>query len=73
MATTTGIVAPEWIDAKTAKQIFGIGRSTLYLLADAGSIKTSSLRLRGNTRGKRLFSYDSIKKLIERGATGGAA
>lgn len=64
---------PEWIDAKLAKKIFSIGRTTLYELAAAGRIKTSSLRQRGKLRGKRLFSYDSIKAHIESCATGGEA
>ena len=61
---------PEWIDAKLAKKIFSIGRTTLYDLAAAGRIKTSSLRERGKLRGKRLFSYDSIRAYIESRATG---
>jgi hypothetical protein len=56
---------PEWIDAKEAKRLFSIGRTTLYSLAEAGKIRTSSLRERGKLRGKRLFSYDSIKQHIE--------
>lgn len=62
---------PEWIDAKLAKQIFSLGRTTLYELTSAGRIKTVSLRERGKLRGKRLFSYDSIKVLLESRATGG--
>lgn len=62
---------PEWIDARLAKKIFSIGRTTLYDLAAAGRIKTSSLRERGKLRGKRLFSYDSIRAYIESRATGG--
>jgi predicted site-specific integrase-resolvase len=62
---------PEWCDAKAVKSIFGISRSTLYRLADAGKVKTSSLRERGNLRGKRLFNYDSISAFIERNASGG--
>jgi hypothetical protein len=70
MNTTSTSPPPEWIDAKVAKQIFGVGKTTLYNLAAAGKIKTSSLRLPGDIRGKRLFSYDSIKRLIEANATG---
>jgi hypothetical protein len=63
---------PEWVDAKEARRIFCIGRSTLYSLADAGKIRSSSLRDRGKKRGKRLFDYDSIKKHIERNVEGGS-
>ncbi len=66
-----GVQRPEWGDAKLAKQIFGIGRSTLYNLAAKGRIKTVSLRERGCVRGKRLFSLDSIAALLESRATGG--
>lgn len=69
---TTTIDRPEWIDAKAAKLQFGIGRTTLHTLATAGTIKTSSLRMPGTARGKRLYSYESIKALIEANATGGA-
>lgn len=64
---------PEWIDAKLAKQIFSLGRTTLYELAAAGRIRTVSLRERGKLRGKRLFSYDSIRSMLEDRATGGLA
>jgi len=62
---------PEWIDAKEAKRLFSLGKTTLYTLANEGKIRTSSLRERGKQRGKRLFSYDSIRQHIEARATGG--
>jgi hypothetical protein len=64
---------PEWCDAKSVRAIFGVSRTTLYRLADAGRIRTSSLRERGKLRGKRLFSYDSVAAFIEANATGGGA
>ena len=73
MNTTSTSSPPEWIDAKSAKKTFGVGKTTLYALAGAGKIKSSSLRLPGNSRGKRLFSYNSIKGFIEANATGGDA
>lgn len=62
---------PEWGDARKVYELFGIGRSTLYRLADAGRITTTSLRERGCVRGKRLFFLDSIAELLESRATGG--
>ena len=59
---------PEWIDAKEAKRLFCVGKTTLYRLAASGKLRTSSLRERGRLRGKRLYSYDSIKSAIEEGA-----
>lgn len=61
---------PEWVDAREAKRIFGLGKTTLAALADAGKIRTSSLRERGKLRGKRLYSYDSISAHIEAKANG---
>lgn len=67
----TVLQRPEWVDARAVTAIFGIGRSTLYRLAEAGRIKTVSLRERGCSRGKRLFSTDSISAFLESRATGG--
>ncbi len=64
---------PEWLDARGARSTFYLCRSTLYRLADEGKIRTTSLRERGQKRGKRLFSYDSIAAFLESRATGGEA
>jgi hypothetical protein len=64
-------IRPEWADCKTITRIFGIGKSTLYRLADEGKCKSSSLRERGKLRGKRLFSCDSVAAYIESMVTGG--
>jgi hypothetical protein len=61
---------PEWIDCQRVKYFFTISRSTIYRLASEGKIKTVSLRERGNIRGKRLFSYDSIVAFLNSRATG---
>lgn len=70
---THTLARPEWADAKKTTQLFGVGKSTLYRLADAGKIRTSSLRERGKLRGKRLFNCDSVAAYIEKLATGGEA
>ena len=59
---------PEWGDSKKAKAIFGLSRTSLYRLASAGRIKSASLRERGQAKGKRLFSMDSIADYIEKQA-----
>lgn len=61
---------PEWIDAREAKRIFSLGKTTLYHLAATGKIKTASLREPGSQRGKRLFSCASIRGLLEELTTG---
>ena len=62
---------PEWIDCRRVKSLFTISRSTVYRLAEEGKIKTVSLKERGNIRGKRLFSYDSLSQWLNSRATGG--
>jgi hypothetical protein len=56
---------PEWLKVNDATKIFGIGRSRLYELISEGRIKTASLRARGNVKGRRLISYDSLAEYIE--------
>jgi hypothetical protein len=73
MSEKNNTIRREWGDAKIAHGTFGIGKSTLYRLAEEGKIKSSSLRERGKLRGKRLFSFDSIAAYIERMAGGDAA
>ena len=70
MAVTTTIPV-EWIDANEAKRIFGLGKTSLYKLKNEGRIRTSNICERGKTKGKRLFFYDSLKKIIEENAEGG--
>ena len=56
---------PEWLRIPEAIRLFGIGRSTLYELLSGGQIKSASIRKRGNTRGIRLISVDSLMQYIE--------
>ena len=55
---------PEWVDAKGAEFYFGLKRSHLYQLKDAGKIRSVSLRERGKASGKRVFFYDSIRDFL---------
>jgi hypothetical protein len=55
---------PEFLDARGVEARFSIRRSLLYELHNAGDIKSVSLRRRGQQRGKRLFSVDSIRKFL---------
>ena len=59
-------VDPEFLDAKGVEGRFSIRRSLLYELHNDGHIKSVSLRRRGQSRGKRLFSVDSIRKFLAR-------
>jgi hypothetical protein len=55
---------PEFLDARGVEGRFSIRRSLLYELHNGGHIKSVSLRRRGQSRGKRLFSVDSIRQFL---------
>ena len=55
---------PEFLDARGVEGRFSIRRSLLYELHNGGHIKSVSLRRRGQSRGKRLFSVDSIREFL---------
>ena len=55
---------PEFLDARGVEGRFSIRRSLLYELHNAGHIRSVSLRRRGQSRGKRLFSVDSIRQFL---------
>lgn len=59
------VVMQEWGDARAVKARFGLGKTTLYHLVEAGRIRSVSLREPGAKRGKRLFSMESIAGYIE--------
>jgi hypothetical protein len=54
----------EFCDSPGAFARFGLRRSLLYELHSLGLIKGVSLRRRGTTRGKRLWSIDSIREYL---------
>ena len=55
---------PEFLDAKGVDGRFSIKRSLLWELHSGGHIKSVSLRRRGQSRGKRLFSVESIRQFL---------
>ena len=57
---------PEFLDAFGVQARFGIKRSLLYALLSEGLVRGVSLRLRGRTRGKRLFAVDSIREFLRK-------
>lgn len=60
----------EWLTIKDASRLFSIGRSSLYNLLNEGKLRSVSLRIRGNLRGKRLISAESLRMLMESGTEG---
>ena len=61
---TVQIAGPEFIGYREARLMFGISRTHLYRLAKEGLILTVSVRGRGKTRGRRLYSVDSIRAFL---------
>ena len=57
--------APEFVDSKGLRSLFGISRSHGYFLADAGLVETVSLRRPGTTRGKRLWQCQSVRDYLQ--------
>ena len=57
---------PEFLDAKGVEARYSIRRSLLYELHYGGHIKSVSLRRRGQSRGKRLFSVESIRAFLRK-------
>lgn len=60
----------EWISIKQATHLFSIGRSSLYALLGEKKIKSICLRIRGQERGKRLLSAESLRLFLEAGGEG---
>jgi hypothetical protein len=58
-------VDPEFVDCKGLEAGWGIKRSLAYQLLADGKIRGVSLRRRGHSRGKRLFSVDSIRAFLQ--------
>ena len=57
-------IDPEFVDCKGLEAGWGIKRSLAYQLLADGKIRGVSLRRRGQVRGKRLFSVDSIRQFL---------
>jgi excisionase family DNA binding protein len=55
----------EWLRVSEAVRRFGLSRSTIYELIHNREIKTALIRKRGNTRGIRIISTDSLRAFVE--------
>ena len=67
IAETIGHVSklqPEWVRIPDAVRLSGIGRSRLYVLIDAGEIRSVCLRGRQRVRGIRLIHVGSLNDYI---------
>lgn len=74
--TDTPTVAPlpqEWLRVSEACNFARVSKPVLYAWMNAGLIKSFSNRERGQIKGTRLVSYDSLRTFLESRATGGNA
>ncbi|WP_425503864.1 helix-turn-helix domain-containing protein [Cerasicoccus frondis] len=62
--TTNTNLRPEFLRIPDAVRYSGLSRSTLYQLLSTGEIKSFALRKRGNARGIRLVSVDSLNAYL---------
>ena len=58
------IPRPEWGDGNDVRIQFGIRGTQLYQLRISDDIKSIVIKAKGNERGKRLYSYASIRKFL---------
>jgi len=57
--------APVWLPINEAVRLFGLSRSSLYLLMKEDKIRSSQVCIRGVGRGKPLISFASLKAYVE--------
>jgi hypothetical protein len=66
MSTTEILNPTEWGNAEQIYFQFGLTRGTLYKLADAGRIKSVTIKTRAEAvKGVRLFNIQSIREMLE--------
>lgn len=70
---TTTDAPREWLRVKEACAYSRLSKPKLYDLMNRGLVKSSSLRERGQIKGTRLVSFDSLRQFLESRASGGAA
>ena len=57
-------IRTEWGDYGDCELAFGLSRSFIYQRMKEGQIRSVLVRGRGRSRGKRIFSFASIRQLI---------
>jgi hypothetical protein len=62
---------PEWMRVKEACAFSCLSKPKLYDLMNRGHIKSVALKERGQIKGTRLVSIDSLRAFLEARATGG--
>jgi hypothetical protein len=69
--TIANDAAPEFGDSKVVRKMFSLSRAHLYRLGAEGKIKSSVLRQRGRTRGRRLWFIPSLRDYLHANMEGG--
>lgn len=62
---------PEWLRVKEACTFSRLSKPKLYDLINRSLIKSVSLKERGQVKGTRLISFDSLRAFLESRASGG--
>ena len=63
---------PEYGDARDVQRVFGIKETLLYHKWREGAVKAILVKGTGRSRGKRLFDFQSIRKLLKEAEAKGA-
>jgi hypothetical protein len=70
-STTPNLTLPEWLRVSEACAYSRLSKPKLYQLLNRGLIKSCSLKERGQIKGTRLISSDSLRMFLQSRASGG--
>ena len=65
------VLAPEWITVEQACRFAAISKPVLYGWMNRGLVRNFSAKERGQVRGVRRVSFDSLRAFMNGRATGG--
>lgn len=65
------VIVPEWITVDQACKYAAVSKPVLYGWMNRGWVRNFSAKERGQIRGARRVSYDSLRRFMESRATGG--
>ncbi len=70
-STETNALPREWLRIKEACEFSRVSKPKLYDLINRGLVKSFSLKERGQIKGTRLVSFDSLRDFLRSRMTGG--
>jgi hypothetical protein len=73
MPEITSPIKKEWIRVQEACEFASVSKPVMYGWLNQGLVKSFSNRGRGQIKGTRLISFDSLRNFLESRATGGVA